>query len=906
MMNYSKIFSLFLFIQIVGLSTVFAQTNTVPLKTLADRKSELSYNSPYENVYLHFDKPYYAVGDTIWFKAYLTIQQHLPSPLSKIVYVELINRKDSLIETLKLPISNSTANGSIILNYTNFKEGSYHIRAYTRWMMNFTEAYFFKKNIYVGDAINKNLITQISFNGNINDKTQKVSSKITYKDELGKPLVDKKVSWEVYADGERIDRGRETTDSKGNININFSGSTQISLNKGTLSTAIDVGDRRILNSTFPLKTAILENDVQFFPEGGELIEGLVNLIAFKAIRSDGLGVEMKGRILDDAGKEIASIASQHLGMGSFLFIPQKNKKYTADIVFADQTKKTFKLPEVKEDGLALSTKNIGDSLQINIRANQSYLDKNLNQVIYIVAQSGGVLYYAAQTALRQPNYSVVLSHDQFPTGVIQVALLKADGMPISERLVFSQRNDDLKINIKTDQLSYTGRQKVNINIQTTGGLNPAEGSYSVAVVNDEQVPVDENTETTIKSNLLLKSDLEGYIEKPNYYFFKSDEQKQADLDVLLMTQGYRRFTYKDLALDKKPAISSTLLPEQGINISGTIRKSNGMQLENGRILFQIPDKHFNTTGNTDKEGKFKFTNLIFNDSSEVVINARNNLNSKDLRIVVDGDAYPSLYANTNAPDDILNIDSALGTYLKYSRIEHQSAFMLKEVVVKSQAVKKVSHSDFTALSGLNMIADREVSGTQLQGCRILTECLSSAGLTYIDQNLYLTRTYNQGLKIPIEVYVNGMPVDVNYLASLEVSGIESVEVFNNDGLTGINKRSNTNGVVVINMKEVKKTYLNKDQLKDLFPPTNVLTFKPKGYSVERQFYAPKYSGPRNNLQREDYRSTIYWNPNITTDKEGKASFDYFNGDVKGNYRVVVEGIDNSGNIGRTVYRYQLK
>lgn len=905
-MNYPKIFLLLLFLQIIGLTTAFAQTNTVPLKTLADRKSDLSYNYPSESVYLHFDKPYYAVGDTIWFKAYLTIQQHLPSPISKIVYVELINRKDSLIETLKLPVSNSVANGSIVLNYTNFKEGSYHIRAYTRWMMNFNEAYFFKKNIYVGDAINKSLITQISFNGNISEKTQKVSSKVTYKDELGKPLADKKVSWEVYADGERLAKGRETTDSQGNININFSGSTQVGISKGTLTTAIDVGDRKILNSTFPLKTAILENDIQFFPEGGELIAGLVNRVAFKAIRSDGLGIGIKGRILDEAGKEVVAIASQHLGMGSFVYTPQTGKKYSAEIIFADQSKKTFKLPEAKEDGLALSTKNVGDSLQINISANQSYLANNLKQSIYIVAQNGGVLYYAAQTALRKPNFSVMLSHDQFPTGVIQVALLKSDGMPINERLIFSQRKDDVKINLKPDQLSYTGRQKVKIDIQTTSGLNPAAGSYSVAVVNDSQVPVDENNETTIKSNLLLSSDLEGYIENPNYYFFKSDEQKKADLDVLLLTQGYRRFTYKDLAADKKPIISAALIPEQGINISGTIRKSNGMPLENGRILFQIPDKRFNTTGNTDKEGKFKFTNLIFNDSSEVVVNARNNLNSKDLRITIDGESYPSLYANINAPDDILNIDSAFSTYLKYSRIEHQSAFMLKEVVVKSQAVKKVTHNDFSALTGLNMMADREVSGTQLQGCRLLTDCLSSAGLTYIDHMLYLTRTYNQGIKVPVEIYVNGMPVDVNYLTSVEVSGVESIEVFNSDGLTGINKRSNTSGVVVVNMKEVKKSYLNKDQLKDLFPPTNVLTFSPKGYSVERQFYAPKYSGPRNTLQREDYRSTIYWNPNIITDKDGKSSFEYFNGDVKGTYRLVIEGIDDSGNIGRSVFRYQLK
>jgi hypothetical protein len=151
-----------------------------------------------------------------------------------------------------------------------------------------------------------------------------------------------------------------------------------------------------------------------------------------------------------------------------------------------------------------------------------------------------------------------------------------------------------------------------------------------------------------------------------------------------------------------------------------------------------------------------------------------------------------------------------------------------------------------------------------------------------------------------------MPVDVNYLAGVEVNNVESLEVFYNDGLSGINRLSNTSGVLVINMKEIKKTAMSMNQFKALFPPTNILTHKPKGFTTERKFYVPKYSGPRNSLQREDYRTTIYWNPSLNTDKDGNASFEFFNSDAKGLYRVVVEGLDNAGNIGRTVYKYQLK
>ena len=119
----------------------------VSLAEMAKKNAKLVFDVPSEKVYLHFDKPYYAVGDTIWFKGYVTLENQTPSPLSKILYVDLINEKDSLVESLKLPVTNAVATGSFMLGFPDFKEGNYHVRAYTKWMLNKTEAYFFKRNI---------------------------------------------------------------------------------------------------------------------------------------------------------------------------------------------------------------------------------------------------------------------------------------------------------------------------------------------------------------------------------------------------------------------------------------------------------------------------------------------------------------------------------------------------------------------------------------------------------------------------------------------------------------------------------------------------------------------------------------------------------------------------------------
>jgi hypothetical protein len=901
-MNNYKIY-FFIFISLLTFKG-FSQTKSISLKEMADKKAKQSYDFPSEKTYLQFDKPYYAVGDTIWFKAYVTLENHLPSPISKILYVDLLNQKDSLVESLKIPIKNSVGAGSFLILYPNFKEGNYHLRAYTKWMLNFGEAYFFKKNILIGNALSKTLKTQISFDGTVNDRSQNIKSKIVFKDEYGKALANKKVSWEVTADYERVDKGRETTNAKGEIFLAFNADNKVALNTGKLTTSLDAGDNRTLIASFPLKTAILDYDLQFFPEGGDLIDGLSTKVAFKALQSDGLGANFTGKIVDEQGAEISKISPSHLGMGNFEITPVKGKKYFANVIFPNGKQKNIALPAIQEEGAAISTEIKGDSLNIKINPNNAYLEKNRNQVFYIVAQNSKTLYYAAQSVFRLNNYSVTIPVDRLPTGILQVSLLNVSFEPLSQRLTFIQRKDDLKITLRPDLPAYKGRSKIKMSVITSSGLDMKDGNYSVSVINEAKVPYNEDKETTILSYFLLNSDLAGYIEQPNYYFNNVNDQKIADLDNLMLTQGYSKFLYKDVANDKKFDILA--FPESSMAISGTIRKKDGMPLENGRILFQIPDKYFNTTGTTDKEGHFKFENLIFKDSSEVIINARNNLNSKDLRINVDGEQFPSIYKNSNAANDVLNIDSALETYLSNSRIEHQSAFLLREVVIKTSATKKIDHTNYSALTGLSPQADRQIDGKQFEGCNILLNCLNTVGLTYQDQQLYLTKNYTQGLKVPIEIYVNGLQVDVNYLASLDGKGIDNVEIFNNDGLSGINRLNGTSGVVSINMKELKRTPVTKDQLKELFPPNNVLTLKPKGYSVERQFYSPKFAGPRTSLQNQDSRTTIYWNPFVLTDKDGKGSFEFYNSDDKGPYKITIEGIDASGNIGRGVYTYELR
>jgi len=206
-----------------------------------------------------------------------------------------------------------------------------------------------------------------------------------------------------------------------------------------------------------------------------------------------------------------------------------------------------------------------------------------------------------------------------------------------------------------------------------------------------------------------------------------------------------------------------------------------------------------------------------------------------------------------------------------------------------------------------MDPDQVVSGDRFLTCPFIAQCLESSafGLTYTEEKLFISRTYNAGDKRQVALYYNGMAVDMNFLQNIASADVESVEVFRNDGLSGINKMDNSNGVVVINGKPVKHVQMSRaDIMAILAPQHSAANTLFKGYSTARVFYSPKYDPAKS--YPTDLRSTIYWNPKVVTDKTGVATFEFFNGDAKGSYRAIIEGIDANGNIGRAIYHYTIQ
>lgn len=884
--------------------TGFIKPDDDPIQKIVAQLEKWTAEQPVEKVYLQFDKPYYGIGDDIWFKAYVTVgTKHQLSALSGALNVELIDERDSVMRWVKLPVTSGVTWGDFALSDT-LQEGTYRIRAYTNWMRNAGEQYFFEKSIAIGNSATNAVFTKATYTYSKAGSAQKVDAAINYTNIDDTPFAGNEVSYAVKINDKQILKGKGTTDTKGNLNLSFVNATGAALTSGIISTEIKI-DKKTITKTIALRTTSGQVDVQFFPEGGNLVNGIRSRVAFKAVGPNGLGVDIKGIVTDNENREIAGITTQHLGMGSFAFTPESGKTYKAQITYPDGSQNTVALPAALNDGYVLTVNNT-DTANISIKVTGS--SSMSGKSTYVVGQSGGVVCYAAKNSAGSTSFGAQVPKSKFPSGIAQFTLFTADAQPLNERVIFIQRKSDvLDLKVSADKASSAPREKVKISLNTSNSAGqPVIGAFSAAVIDESKVQPDDAAETNILSHLLLTSDLKGFIEQPGYYF--GNAKAQTDLDVLMLTQGYRRFEWKTVLAAQFPPVK--FQPEKTLQISGTIQTSGGKPVPNGKItLFTTAGGTFILDTVADAQGRFAFKNLIFKDSIKFVLQARTAKNGKHVDVVLDKTPNISSVKSKSLPDLQINASAALLSYLKSSKKRYDEeakygfgnhTIMLKEVTV-TEKKKNPALANSTNLNGSGN-ADQVITSEAIEkmGCTTLDQCLQGrlVGVIFRNGVPYSTRSLNT----PMQIMVDGFNVDENFLINIVPNDIASIEVLRTIGNTAIYGSRGGGGVLLITTKRGGDYNYNSSQI---YAP-GVITYVPKGFYNARQFYAPKYDDPKTNVAIADLRSTIHWVPNMVTNKEGNASFEYFNAGGKGTYRVIIEGLNDDGYIGRKVYKYEVK
>jgi hypothetical protein len=659
-------------------------------------------------------------------------------------------------------------------------------------------------------------------------------------------------------------------------------------------------------------------DIQFFPEGGYLVNGLRSKVAIKAVGPSGLGTTVQGVIIDSDNTEVASFTTQHAGMGVFALTPQAGKSYKAKITKADGITYTVTIPTAKDEGFVLTVNSTtDDNIHLKIAVNDVLYKKLQNTSFYLVGQLGGKVYYTTMGKLAGPVFTATIAKNRFPTGIVQFTLLSQTGEPLNERLVFLQNTDQLTLQLNTSKQNYTAGEKIKIDLAVKKVDTIAvTGSFSVAVTDEDKVPVDEASESSILADLLLTSDLKGYVENPNYYFTDKGENTNADLDILMLTQGYRRFEWKSILADAR---RKTYQPETALSLSGTVTTPGNKAVPNGKIQLSSPKDFFVSDTLTDANGNFTFNNVDLPDSTKIIINAKKLNGGKNVSIKVREPQFPDVLKNTN-PDPYAtdNVAEPIKKVMQQIYVAEQKsiktdstnkAIQLKEVKIngKRNEYFNPKYSDnIDASSNLNGPghADQVILGEKFLAIGgMLSDVLPNKipGVTWRGKIPYNWRAAGRSLSgdRPMSVIIEGLVQDASVLESIAVDNVYSIEVLTSASYLSIYGSLVPNGALVITLNRgARKMDLSRIAVDGL------ITYIFNGFYKARTFYSPKYDS-KNTYQLSAQRKTIYWNPNVVTDTKGKSSFEYFNGEA-GNYRVVIEGIDGDGKLGRTVYKYKVE
>ena len=870
-----------------------------PFTAIIKKLDEYTTKFQQEKVYLHLDKPYYAIGDDIWFKAYiLNSKTQAPSEISKILYVELINEKDSVKKLMKLPVMGGITWGDFKLT-DSLGEGNYRIRAYTNYMRNFGTDFFFDKTIKIGNGWANKVFTFTDYKFSRESNLERVTATIHFEDKNGVAYKENEVSYEAQLDFRTVAKGRTKTNSSGDAVISFTNSQSFVNKKGKIVATITLDNKQKIVKSIPITSTSNDVDVQFLPEGGTFVEELPQKIAIKAINGTGNGEDITGKIIDDSGADVMKIETTHLGIGNFTLNTQPGKTYTAKINFKDGSEKDFKLPIAQKSGYALAINNL-DTGKVIVRLMAS-ASLTTGDELRIVAQQAGNVYYVSRAKVDKQVLVATIPRNKLPSGIIQFTLFSPTNQPIAERLIFNKNKADV-IDVKLNSSGASGSRKGKSSFAFDASNNdkPIFGSFSVSVTNASKVTPDEDNESNIFANLWLTSDLAGHVEKPNHYFLNNDLKTIRELDDLMLTQGWRRFLWKNVISGTGPVL--TYKAEQSTSISGTVTKG-GKPVPNGKVMLMSTKGGFFVMDTvTNAEGKFNFDNLVFNDSTKFVVQARTKADRKFVEINVDAVPYQIVTKNKNSADVEINVNNVLMKYIKESDnyINEMTRLGLLERTIKLDEVvvteKKNPAKNSSNLNGAGN-ADFVLTAKDLSSCALLSQCLNGRLPFVLFRNgiPYSTRSPNT----PMSVIVDGMQVEPEFLDNLNAADIETIEVLRSIGNTAIYGSRGSGGVLVITTKRGGgvASYNN-------YAP-GVVVVNQKGFSIARDFYSPKYDSKASGA-KADYRSTIFWAPQVVANQDGKAKFDFYNADEAGTYRVVIEGIDAEGHLARKIFTFDVK
>jgi hypothetical protein len=614
-----------------------------------------------------------------------------------------------------------------------------------------------------------------------------------------------------------------------------------------------------------------QTTINFFPEGGDLINGVASVLAFEALNQHNKPAMISGAIKTSGNMLVDSFYTGNNGMGTVLFKPSAGEHYSAYWIDESGESHMSPVPDAKMNGLVLHTDPYKNG-QLHCKLEKSVDASNLGKIIIIGTSNQKVVYHNSFTLVNNIAETDI-NANAFPCGVLQLTAFDANMSPLAERVVFiNNQKAYAKIQLNKEIVGLNKRSRNEISIQV-----PDSGVTNLSVsVTDAGLGYDSSQ--NIYSDLLLAADLKGTI--PDAASFLSNPVNANErLNLLLLTHGWRRFSWESVVSGKYPELK---YPRDAgfLSIKGEIKFSTGLDIHDSIAMLMITrdrKKHVLKLP-VDAHGKFEQNGLFFYDSVQIVYKFNNvpKLNSN-------GQIF--LHSDLLAPLTPAKADEPSFSWIKVPDVILEKEMNGSLIETHDNSIPSTSMSYImspkTDSMGRNSESIAHYLYDNFTDLRFPATLKENAPTGDARQVSYRVNT-SQVQRNNVNITIDGSPVAMDDLKSVNMKevlflkfvprsngkGLPTLAITSRQALSQADIMENKTGFAVVN-----------------------------GYTPVREFYQPRYNNRIEDFHATDFRSTLYWNPKLRLDKtHRKMSFVFYNNDISNKFRVVVEGMNESGKI----------
>ena len=686
--------------------------------------------------------------------------------------------------------------------------------------------------------------------------------------------------------------------------------------------------------------------VSFYPEGGNLIAGVKQTVAVKICDKDGRGIDASGKITDENDNVLTEFQTKKNGIGTFEVVAQEEKPYKVRVERGEtKDSKVFELPKAEAAGYVMHVNAMReDAVGINVT---SY--DNDNDDLAIVAMNGGDVYIFQPAEMEGGQFAMAIEREALREGVTKLILYNKDGEIMAQRMVFKRpAESQLNFTASFNKKQYEPFDSVFVDFSLTDAeQKPVESTFSLAVRDVDTNLPGSHTGNAL-NNLLLSSDLKGFIEDIDWYFEADDEEHNRALDNLMLTQGWYRYDFRQMQKPQDFKIEHYI--EEGLVISGQLtsymrhRDKAGAKI--GITLYN-KEKGMSKKGSAiaDSTGHFAFLSEDFTGRWQMYIRTQENDKTKEMTVHLDRqfspdsrayeplDTWMYLVSSGNSGEPADSVDSGAPTPTsnrkKYDKYKYEN--LIPETVITAEK----RWMEGKALKNANIVYDLEEERTReddtgelyLESLFDYLERTNKYFTFEIDSNgnhecFYKNRKVqwiidNQDHSLVDVEQINAKQIEAilindrygsawkyasSGLDSINgTSGVDNSDLIstagNDDPATQASQATETEDYVKaadsINKVVLIYLYIDKNAVVDRRGERNTVV---QGYTKYVDFYSPDYSVLVLPDER-DFRRTLYWNPNIKTNAKGKARVKFYNSETCSDMQLDAETIAPSGQVG---------